>query len=598
MAALPDILDITTLAEHLKAGLTPTMMTRMVLDRTAAYPDPAVWIHRLDEGDVLAAASALERRGPEGLPLFGLPFAVKDNIDVAGLPTTAACPDYAYVAAETAPVVQRLLDAGALLIGKTNLDQFATGLVGVRSSYGLCRNAIDPAYVPGGSSAGSAVAVAAGLVCFALGTDTAGSGRIPAAFNNIIGLKPSRGLLSTRGVVPACRTLDCVSIFAATGADAAAVLEVAGGFDPDDAFSRTQDPAIALPAAGLRVGIPRGEQLDVFGNEETRPLFAEAVARLAGLGAETVEIDFAPFAETAALLYGGPWVAERYAAIRDFFDANPDALHPVTRQIIGGASSQTAADAFTGHYRLAELRRVVAPLWDRIDVLATPTAGTIYTIEEVLADPLQLNTNLGTYTNFMNLLDLCGVAVPSGRYGHGLPFGITLSAPAFRDRGLLTLAERYHEATGLTMGASDTRVPEARLTAGKAETGSVDLAVCGAHMSGLPLNAQLTQRGGTLARRCRTAPVYRFYALPGAPPARPGLVRTESGGASIDVEVWTLPAAGLGSLMAEIPAPLAIGTLALEDGTTVKGFLCEAHAAAKAEDITDLGSWRAFLAAR
>ncbi|NBC31315.1 MAG: allophanate hydrolase [Alphaproteobacteria bacterium] len=605
VSGLPESLDLASLAAQRRAGLTPTALARAVLERISGYPDEAVWIHLVPEAEVMDAARALEARGPDGLPLYGVPFAVKDNIDVAGLPTTAACPDFAYVPKETAPAVQALLDAGALLIGKTNLDQFATGLVGVRSPYGVCLNAIDPCYVPGGSSAGSGVAVAAGLVSFALGTDTAGSGRIPAAFNNVVGLKPTRGLLSARGVVPACRSLDCVSVFAATCADAVAVLDVMAVYDPADAFARPAPPVQSAARSGpqeLRIGVPRPDQLAFFGNPETPLLFEEAVARLAGLGAEPVEIDFGPFAETAALLYGGPWVAERHAAIRDFFDARPDALHPVTREIIAGAARYSATDAFAAQYRLAELRRAVEPVWQAIDVLATPTAGTIYTIAQVLDDPIRLNTNLGFYTNFMNLLDLCAVAVPSGRQGDGLPFGITLSAPAFRDRALLALAGRYHAATGLTLGAGETRLPPADdPSTGSAPHGAggdrIPIAVCGAHMSGMPLNAELTGRGGALVHQCLTAPLYRFYALPGGPPDRPGLVRAVSGGAAIAVEVWSLPAAGLGSLVAAVPPPLAIGTVELETGERVKGFLCEAHAAAGAHDITEYGSWRTFLAA-
>jgi allophanate hydrolase len=461
VGGLPEIPTIAAPAEDRRQAPSPTELARAALDRIAAYPDEAVWICRVPEAEVMARAEALEARRPAGLPLYGVPFAVKDNIDVAGMPTTAACPAFAYVPSETAPAVRRLLDAGAVLVGKTNLDQFATGLVGVRSPYGICRNALHPAYIAGGSSSGSAVAVAAGLVAFALGTDTAGSGRVPAAFNNVVGLKPTRGLVSTRGVVPACRTLDCMSVFAATSGDAAAVLDLIAGFDPADPFSRPAEPAPELPAEGLRVGVPRPDQLASFGNPETPRLFAEATAGLAALGAEPVEIDFRPFAEAARLLYEGPWVAERYAAIREFFDANADAVHPTIREIIGGAGRLSAADAFAGIYRLQALRRAVAPVWQDVHVLATPTAGTIYTVEAVLADPLGTNANLGHYTNFMNLLDLCAVAVPSGMQADGLPFGITLSAPAFRDRGLLALAARVHAATGLPPGAAAVPGPPA-----------------------------------------------------------------------------------------------------------------------------------------
>jgi allophanate hydrolase len=523
-----------------------------------------------------------QRRSSSAGPLAGKTFAVKDNIDVAGLPTTAACPEFAYVARETAPAVQRLIDAGAVLVGKTNLDQFATGLVGVRSPYGVPGNAFNADYIPGGSSSGSAVAVATGQVDFSLGTDTAGSGRVPAAFNNLFGLKPTKGLISTRGVVPACRSLDCVSIFSRTAAEARSVLDVMRGFDAADPFSRpASPPPRAMPRSfeRCRIGVPRASQLEFFGNDEAAALFHAFLSRARDLGGEISEIDFAPFLETARLLYEGPWVAERYAAIREFIERKPEALHPVTRQIIGGATRHRAVEAFQAYYRLQELRRAVAPVWSEIDVLLTPTAGTIYKVSEVEADPVRLNSNLGYYTNFMNLLDLAAVAVPAGFQANGLPFGVTLAAPAFTDEALIQLAEIAHG------GAS---------SASAAAQGTIALAVCGAHMSGLPLNHQLTERGARLARTCRTAPGYRLYALTDFSPPRPGLVRAE-GGAAIEVEVWDLPAQHFGSFMAGIPAPLGIGTVALEDGGEVKGFLCEAHAVRSAREITLLGSWRRFL---
>jgi allophanate hydrolase len=553
---------------------------------------------------VLAAARALAGKDPDSLPLYGLPFAVKDNIDVAGYPTTVACPDYAYTPDAGAPVVDALTAAGAILIGKTNLDQFATGLVGTRSPYGACANAFDPAYISGGSSAGSAVAVAKGLVSFALGSDTAGSGRVPAAFNNIVGLKPSRGLLSTRGVVPACRSLDCVSIFALNAADAGDVLDVAAAFDRDDAFSR-QPPAVSgagkITLPGARIGVPARGDLIFFGNSDAEKLFAEAVERAAALGATVVEIDYAPFLETARLLYEGPWVAERYAEFRDFIEAKPDALHPVIRTIIGGGAEPSAADAFAAYYRLRELRRAIEPVWSDIDVLLTPTAATIYTIAEVEADPIQLNSNLGTYTNYMNLLDLCGVAVPAGFQSNGLPFGVTLAAPAFRDSALLPLAEALHRAAETGMGAARHPVPDRAdaETAPPAATGgdTLVLAVCGAHMSGLPLNGELTGRGATLIRTCRSAAKYSFYALEDFTPPRPGMVRTGSaGGHAIDLELWAVPADRFGEFIVGVPSPLAIGTVELEDGASVKGFVCEAYAAKGARDISELGSWRAYLA--
>jgi allophanate hydrolase len=516
-------------------------------------------------------------------PLAGKTFAVKDNMDVAGLPTTAACPEFSYIAKETAPAVQRLLDAGAVLVGKTNLDQFATGLVGVRSPYGVPKNPFNAEYIPGGSSSGSAVAVATGQVDFSLGTDTAGSGRVPAAFNNIVGLKPTRGLISTRSIVPACRSLDCVSIFARTAPEAANVFDVVRAFDAADAFSRpAAPPARAMPRTfeGARIGVPQQDQLEFFGNADTPALFDAFIARLRDLGAVVSTIDFSAFQETARLLYEGPWVAERYAAIREFIERKPEALHPVTREIIGGATRHRAIEAFQGYYRLQELRRRVAPVWQGIDVLVTPTAGTIYKVSEVAADPVRLNSNLGYYTNFMNLLDLAAIAVPAGFQRDGLPFGVTLAAPAFTDDALLALGGMAHQGFSSPRKRTDDTV--------------VAIAVCGAHLSGLPLNHQLTERGARLVRKCRTSPAYRLYALTEFDPPRPGLVRGE-GGAAIEVEVWDLPAQHFGSFMAGIPAPLGIGSVALEDGSEVKGFLCEAHAVRSAPDITTLGGWRQYL---
>jgi allophanate hydrolase len=600
MLGADDSLDLQTLGARLRAGgLRPRDVVAGVLDRIAARGDDKVWIRLAPRGALQARAAALERVGPAGLPLYGVPFAIKDNIDCAGEPTTAGCPEFAYTPSASAPVVQRLVDAGAILVGKTNLDQFATGLVGTRSPYGAPGSAFDARYIAGGSSSGSAVAVAAGLASFALGTDTAGSGRVPAAFNNIVGLKPSCGLLSTRGVVPACRTLDCVSIFALTAGDAEAVLGVAAGFDAADPFSRPAGAARALPAAlaGCRIGVPRRDQLEFFGNREGERLFHDAVAALAGQGAGTVEIDFAPFLETARLLYGGPWVAERYVAIREFFDRRPEAVFPVTREIIAGAAKFSAADCFSAAYRLQALRRQVAPVWQAIDVLVTPTAGTTYTIEEVNANPIRLNTNLGYYTNFMNLLDLAAIAVPAGFQADGLPFGITLAAPAFSDRALCALGGAVHRQLAQQLGATRATHPSAPPAAAPdpLRLPVVRLAVCGAHMSGLPLNPQLTERGARLVRRCRTAPRYRLFALDAFAPPRPGLLRAESGGHAIEVEVWALPTETVGSFVDGIPSPLGIGTVELEDGEQVRGFLCEAHAVAGAEDISGLGSWRAYV---
>jgi allophanate hydrolase len=588
-----DPLDLASLKKAYASGLRPSQLVAAILQRIARRGDDKVWICRVSDEALKARAAELERAEPSSLPLYGIPFAIKDNIDLAGHPTTAACREFSHRAGESAAVVERLLAAGAIVIGKTNLDQFATGLVGVRSPYGVPRNTFNPDYVPGGSSSGSAVAVAAGLASFSLGTDTAGSGRVPAAFNNLVGLKPTRGLVSTRGVLPACRSLDCVSIFGLTAADTAAVLRVARGYDALDPFSRREAaPPRTMPRSfsGARIGVPRNDQLEFFGNPETPPLFSQAVERLGG---ERVTIDFSPFLEAARLLYEGPWVAERYLAIREFIEQHPGALHPVTAQIIGGAKKHSAIDAFAAYYRLKELQRRCAPLWDEIDVLVTPTAGTIYRIAEVEADPLRLNSNLGYYTNFMNLLDLAAIAVPAGFQRDGLPFGITLVAPAFTDEALCALGDSAQRAAVKTMGATGSPFPK-EIPSERGNDHTVRVAVCGAHMSGLPLNHQLLERGARLAQKCRTAPEYRLYALTDFAPSRPGMVRADAGGA-IEVEVWELPAPAFGSFVAAIPAPLGIGTVTLEDGEQVKGFLCEARATQGARDITGLGGWRQFI---
>jgi allophanate hydrolase len=597
-----DLAVSALLAAYRERRTTPRAVLQQIYSRIAAATDHNIWITLLPLEHALAQASRLNDRDPASLPLYGIPFAIKDNIDLAQVPTTVACPAFAYTPAQSAYVVERLMDAGAIAIGKTNLDQFATGLVGTRSPYGACRNSFDPAYISGGSSSGSAVAVALGLASFALGTDTAGSGRIPAAFNNLIGLKPTCGRLSPRGVVPACRTLDCVSLLTLTAEDAALVCSVAQGFDALEPYSRraSAPPRLADLASGaFRFGVPRPDQLQFFGNDEYARLFDAAVAQLQRLGGERVPIDFAPFLETAQLLYQGPWVAERYVVAESLLRQDPEAVYPVTRQIIEGGGKPSAADAFRAQYRLQELRRSTEPVWQQIDVLLTPTAGTTYRIAEEQADPLRLNTQLGIYTNFMNLLDLAAVAVPAGFTAAGLPFGVTLAGPPWSDFELLRLAARLQRCCAPRLGALPLppgAAPEfdwATFSAA-ASTDAVALAVCGAHMQGLPLNHQLLERGAVLLERTVTAPAYRLYALPGGPPARPGLVRVPSEGAAIEVEVWSLPAAAVGSFMAAIPAPLAIGKVTLADGRAVSGFLCEAYAVSEARDITGFGGWRAY----
>ncbi len=579
---------------------SPVSTAREVLARIAAAGDDHVWISRVAPDELHAAARALEARGDaDSLPLYGLPFAVKDNIDVAGLPITCACPDFAHVPDCSAPVIEHLLQAGALLIGKTNLDQFATGLVGTRSPYGVPRNPFDAAYIPGGSSSGSAVAVASGQVAFAVGTDTAGSGRVPASFNNIVGLKPTRGLVSARGMVPACRSLDCVSVFALTAPDAAAVLEVMRGFDPQDGYSRSPPPGFSCAGTmppRFTFGVPRREQREFFGDAEAAHLYEAAIARLASLGGTAVEIDYAPFLDAAALVYRGAWLAERLAAIDEATGGNRAMLLPVTRQIIETGAGISGAEAFGDWYRLAELRNLAAGLWDGIDLLMVPTTATIYRIAEIEAEPVALNARLGRYTNFVNLLDLSAIAIPAGFRENGLPFGTTLVAPAFHDPLLVAVGDALHKATKLPLGATGHRQPRQEASRGAAGFPYVAVAVVGAHLSGQALNHELVALGARLRRATRTAADYRLYTLPDG--KRPGLVRRPGAGMAIEVEVWDVPSAALGALVAAIAAPLGLGKVLLEDGDEVTGFLCEAHAVDAARDISEFGGWRAWRAAQ
>lgn len=530
-------------------------------------------------------------------PLAGLTFAVKDNIDVAGWPTTAACPAFAYTAAAHATVVQKLLDAGASLQGKTNLDQFACGLNGTRSPYGAVPNALNPRYVSGGSSSGSAYVVATGQVDFALGTDTAGSGRVPAGLNNIVGLKPSRGLISARGVVPAAQAVDCVSIFATTVARAAQVLAAALGPDAVDPYSRTLSLASTPFGARFRFGLPASPEF--FGDEAARAAFDEAVQRLKDLGGEAVPVDFGVFTACADMLYGSALVAQRYEAIRGFFDAHEEELIEPVRSIVGAGRPYSAADLVAAQTRLAALAQQAEPLWRGLDLMVVPTAPTHPTIEAMLADPVVLNRQLGAYTNFVNLLDYAALSVPSGFRTDGLPFGITLIGSCGSDWQLAELGQRYHHATGLTQGATGRPLPEPQPIAGltQAAPPRVRVAVVGAHLSGMPLNSQLTERGATLICRTHTAPVYRLYALPDTTPPKPGLLRVAPGeGGRIEIEVWEMPLSEYGGFVALVPAPLSIGSLQLADGSSVQGFLCEPRALQGAADITHLGGWRAYLA--
>jgi len=605
---IPDgfVPDIEAVRQGYVSGqFTPRVLMEYLTARSARFDAHNIWIYQLTMAELEPYLQRLESADREKLPLYGVPFAIKDNIDLDGVPTSAACPEFAYRPDRSAYVVQLLIDAGAIPLGKTNMDQFATGLVGTRSPdpWGPCRNAFDPETISGGSSAGSAVAVALGLVSFSLGTDTAGSGRVPAMLNNIYGLKPSRGLLSMSGVVPACRTLDCPSVFTLCVSDAQLVFSLLAKSDSGDAYSRANPMSNSHRFFGStsdkpRVGIPRSDQLEFFGEESGRRLFDRAVSGWQSLGAELVEVDVAPLLRAAKLLYEGPWVAERYAALETVLEEQPDAVHEVVREIVEGAKNKDAVAAFKAEYQLQTYRAFARGLFEQIDFLVSPTAPRSYLVRELLEDPITLNSNMGYYTNYMNLLDLCGVAVPAGFMSNGVPFGVTLIAPCFREISLLNQALRWEQQQQLPMGASDQVYrSDAKLPA-VTTSDQIKVAVCGAHLSGMPLNWQLAERGATLVAETETSANYRFYALAGGPVKRPGLMRHESNGCRIKVEVWSVPAAEFGGFVSAIPYPLGIGKLELISGEWVSGFICEAAGLAGSEDISALGSWRSYIATR
>ena len=578
------------------AGASPQDVVAQVFDRIAAVGDPNIFITLRTQNDVLADVADLGDFDA-GKPLWGIPFVVKDNIDVAGYETTAACPAYAYTAKTDAFVVAQLRAAGAILIGKTNLDQFATGLVGVRTPYGAPLNAVDPEIVPGGSSGGSGVAVGHGIVPLSLGTDTAGSGRVPAALNNIVGLKPTLGALSASGVVPACRSIETISIFALTVGDAYAAYQVCCAYDPADAFARPiAAPALTAASAPPVIGIPSPDTIEFMGDAVQSASFYAAVDLLRAEGATIQEIDFKPLYDVAHMLYEGAWVAERYTVIEDLLKSDPQAIHPVTRQIICKAEDLSAADAFRGIYRLKELARAAEPSLAGVDMLCVPTIPRFHTVAELEADPVTPNSNFGTYTNFVNLLDMCGIAVPVPARSDGRPGSVTMLAAAGKDAEIAVMARSLEAAGQRKLGATDWAfTPPPALSQGAATT--LRLAVCGAHMAGLPLNHQLTDRDAVFVKKAQTSDAYRFYALAGGPPARPGLVRGAAGsGAPIALELWDVPLAHVGSFLGGIPAPLGLGTIVLEDGSQVQGFMCEAIATADAKDITEMGDWRRYIA--
>jgi allophanate hydrolase len=582
--------DIESLLDAYASGLSPLAVVETVYERLEAAADPGIFIHLAPKDALLREAAALGAFDP-AVPLWGVPFAVKDNIDVAGMPTTAACPAFSHVPQVDATVIALLKRAGALCIGKTNMDQFATGLVGVRTPYPVPRNAVDPTLAPGGSSSGSAVVVAHGVVAFALGTDTAGSGRIPAGLNNIVGLKPTLGALSTAGVTPACRSLDCVSIFALTVEDAYRVFEITAMHDPGDPFSKRvpKAPLGARPPR-LRVGVPTKPRF--FGDALMEAGYEAALGRLVRLGCQIVALPFEDFHAVADLLYRGAFVAERYAGIREFVETNEAALHPVTRAIICGASRLSAVDAFESIYALRALQARIEPLLASVDLLCVPTAPTHYTLAEIAAEPIDANTRLGAYTNFVNLLDLCGVAVPVGPLADGRPASVTLLAQADRDALVAALARDLQ--AGERLGATPWRRRPRAAPSANVDGERVEIVVVGAHLSGMPLNGELTALGARFARAARTERGYRLYALAGQTPPKPGLLRDETGAGGVEIEVWTLDAAAFGRFVASVPPPLCIGTVRLSDGSAPKGFLVEPAALEGAADITGHGGWRAY----
>jgi len=590
-----------TLGEWLDGYRSGSITPDILLTLAAEYPgDDNAWIARATPVQLTEQLAQLSARlaAVDGditqLALYGVPFAIKDNIDAAGWDTTAACPEFAYTAAQDASVVQRLREAGAILMGKTNLDQFATGLVGTRSPYGAVGNSFDADYVSGGSSSGSASVVARGLVAFSLGTDTAGSGRVPAGFNNIVGLKPTKGRLSNTGLVPACRTVDCISVFALTVECAESVLRVSEGYDASDAYSRV-NPHTAPVAVGAAIRLAIPASLEFFGDTLNQAVFEHAVQGFKALGAVITPVDFSAFKALADQLYFGPWVAERTVALERMLEQQPEAINPVVRGIVESGRQYSACDAYKAEYLRAELSRRINDTLAGFDALLVPTSPTLRTQAEMAQEPVRYNSQFGYYTNFTNLADLSALALPAGLRSDGLPSGITLLASAWHDTALAHLGKRWQASLDLPLGATERYLP-APATALQAP-GSVRVAVVGAHLTGMPLNVQLTSRNAVLVEQTLTADNYRLYALPGTVPPKPGLARADSGRAIV-VELWDMPIARFGEFVAEIPAPLGIGNLLLADGRSVKGFICEPWALADALDITEFGGWRAFIASR
>lgn len=586
-------LSISELHNAYTAGETsPKQLFTSLLEQAKSLT--AVWIHLLTPDELAPYLDNLSSMSPETHPLYGVPFAIKDNIDLAGIPTTAACKEFAYTPEKSAFVVEQLIAAGAIPLGKTNLDQFATGLVGTRSPYGATPNSFHPDYISGGSSSGSAVATAKGVVSFALGTDTAGSGRVPACFNNLVGLKPSKGLLSTSGVVPACRSLDCVSIFALTANDANQVFQVAAAYDESDRYARKNTDVNQSPVllnTEFTFAIPKPEQLKFFGSDSYEKAFVDAVAALQKLGGKVVELNFAPLLDAAKLLYEGPWVAERYIATQDIIENQPEAMLDVTRTIISQGDKSNATELFFALYQLQALKKQADKLIEQVDFIVSPTAGRHFTLAEIEEEPIARNSQLGYYTNFMNLLDYAAVAVPTSFTSKGMPFGVTLFSDAMTDQKLLTMAKRIQDNAQLSLGATGWTLPDTQLNTDN--DAFIDVVVCGAHLSGMALNWQLTDRKAVLLEQTQSADKYQMFSVPGKI-ERPAMIRNDEEGRSFNVEVWRVPQSTFGSFVAGIAQPLGIGKVELTDGRWLTGFIAEGYAA-NGKDISHFGGWRAYI---